>query len=216
MAEQEIELRPNKAIDSIWDCCITGKYGTASLNVPEMFVTPLAVKLGLFKDLTEVLKVTHKSDQITEFIDRITLDCYQVKNSKIDDWFNAFLDVSESDIMQSYADVIDDLSVTLDEAKSIKKKPISRELTHDESSNKPKDKSINLIEIDKSIGKDTLKATFNLISKYIVQEEREYIPYQSKLTNIILKHYNKLTNSSYYKTKTKSLLNYLKVGYSNE
>lgn len=216
MADQEIELRPNKAIDSIWDCRITGKYGTASLNVPEMFVTPLAVKLGLFKDLTEVLKVTHKSDQITEFVDRITLDCYQVKNNKIDDWLNAFLDVSESDIMQSYADVIDDLSVTLDEIKNIKEKSIPAEFTYDKSLNKAKDKSINLVEIDKSMGKDTLKATFKLISEYIVQEEQEDIPYQSNLTDIILKHYNKLTKSSYYKNKTKSLLNYLKVGYSNE
>lgn len=214
MIKQTIELRPADKIESIWDCTVTGKYGTAKLNVPETFVTPLTIKLGLIEDLKDILKVVHKNNKTTEFVDQITGDVFYVKTKKVDTWFNAFLDIAESDILQSYADVIDDLVTTLNDDQDNAEKP-EIELDSKEDT-AMKNQPITLAEIDnrltKALDDIDFGETFALISKYMVQEELEEIPYQDKLTDLILKHYDSFNGVN--KKKAKSLLTYLKVGYN--
>lgn len=227
MIKQTIELRPADKIESIWDCTVSGKYGTAKLNVPETFVTPLTIKLGLIEDLKDILKVVHKNNKTTEFVDQITGDVFYVKTKKVDTWFNAFLDIAESDILQSYADVIDDLMDTLNDDQDNAEKPeielnndqdnaeeLVNELNNEEDTTM-ENQPITLAEIDnrltKALDDIDFGETFALISKYMVQEESDEIPYQDNLTDLILKHYDSFNGVN--KKKAKSLLNYLKVGY---
>ena len=88
--------------------------------------------------------------------------------------------------------MIDDLVTTLNDDQDNAEKP-EIELDSKEDTameNQP----ITLVEIDnrltKALDDIDFGETFALISKYMVQEELDEIPYQDNLTDLILKHYD--------------------------